>query len=109
MKLNPKLIEDTGWIDLVLQNGTTQRNGNQYKPQVRRIGKIVYMKGQVNIPAHTSDIAIANIPLGYRPAWETIMPAFNGTNWIDTKGVIWVGVNNTATTNQKIYSSWTID
>ena len=81
-------IIDTGWQDITLQNGVTAREGDQYKPQYRKIGNVVYIKGQVIIPSHDATITMCSLPSGYKPTGETRMPSMLPyvNNWIDIDG-----------------------
>lgn len=91
---------DSGWIDLTLLNGVTARDNTMtYKPQIRKINNVVYMKGQVNIPT-TGDIIMCVIPDGYRPSFEAKMGNVNTNNWIDTSGNV-----NLSATNQLYFQS----
>lgn len=113
VSLNGEIIlEDTGWVDLPLENGVTPRDNTiKWKPQVRRIGKVVYCKGQVSIPAHSSAITIATIPEGFRAPYEVRFPEFDQTsNWTypdDYK--IHVSADTTARNNQGLTNVWLID
>lgn len=81
-------IVDSGWQDITLQNGVTARSGDEYKPRYRKIGNVVYVKGQVTIPSHSSTIVMCELPSGYRPICETRMPLMLPyvNNWIDELG-----------------------
>lgn len=107
---NSALPQDSGWIDLSLENGITARdNTAKYKPQYRKIGKVVYLKGQVNIPAHSSAITMGVIPSGYTPYFEGKMQSLTANNWIDTNGTIYISTDNTQRSNQNIMTWWTVD
>lgn len=56
-------IEDTGWVNLTLFDGFMAREG--YEPQIRRIGKIVFIRGQIKTDGWTSGWAL-QIPEGFR-------------------------------------------
>lgn len=59
------MATDTGWIDLTLAEGIESYSANQ-KPQYRKIGKIVFIRGAVtNIPERNT--VIATLPIGFRP------------------------------------------
>ena len=60
------LHEDVAWTTLPLLNGFTVVSG--YPLQIRRIGKIVELRGMVTIPASGQSNAICNIPVAYRPS-----------------------------------------
>lgn len=84
----PDLATDSGWQDITLQNGFTARTGDEFKPQYRKIGNVVYVKGQVTIPSHNSTVVMCQLPSGYRPICETRMPIMltSVNNWIGTDG-----------------------
>ena len=100
---------DTGWQNLTLLNGVTARSGNQYKPRYRRIGNVVYILGQVTIPAHSSQMIIAILPEGFRPTFETRMLALTTNNWIDPAGNMWVATDTAERTNQPLKTEFLID
>lgn len=106
------MLEDTGWVDLPLLNGVTARDNTiKWKPQLRRIGNIVYCKGQVSIPAHTSNIAIAEIPEGFRPQYELRFEELaQRNNWYapDTY-LINVSADNTARSNEGLTKVWVVN
>ena len=56
-------VEDTGWVNLTLFDGFMAREG--YEPQIRRIGKIVFIRGQIKTDGWTSGWAL-QIPEGFR-------------------------------------------
>lgn len=58
---------DTGWIDLVLNSGIIARTGAT--PQIRRIGKQVFLRGAIlaKCLSNTSNIALFAIPAGFIP------------------------------------------
>lgn len=63
------LWSDTGWVNVSLASDWTVQGGGT--PQVRRIGKLVYMRGTVrptsgNVPSGAS--MVGTIPVGFRPA-----------------------------------------
>ena len=86
MKLNPKLIEDTGWIDMSSYINTTYfsvRSG--FAPYVRIRDGIVYWKGEVlchTAPTTTVVEMFINIPTTYLPSGTT-----SGGNQINGCGV----------------------
>lgn len=61
---------DTGWQDLTLaQDITAQSSAAVYKPQYRKIGKIVYVEGCVK-GATSNNQTLATLPTGYRPSHQ---------------------------------------
>ena len=101
-------IEDSGWNDLQLLNSVTSR-GTNYTPQYRKIGKVVYIRGQVNIPSHNSGIIMATLPTGYRPSMEAKLFGVVTNNWIDTGGNLWVATDTTERTNQVLQCEFLVD
>ena len=111
MIINEKLLSDTGWQDITLLNGVTARdNTDVYKPQIRKIGNIVFIKGQINIPSHNSNIIMFNIPSNYRPKYEVQMIGFDQRNsWIrPSDGNVVVKADTTARSSQSINNCWLI-
>lgn len=58
---------DTGWINLTLNSGWSMNDYEAEKPQYRKIGKVVYLRGLVNATAAAAGI-LATLPAGFRPA-----------------------------------------
>lgn len=106
-ELNPN-VSDTGWINIELKNNVTARSGS-YTPQYRKIGNVVYTRGQVSIPAHSSMMTITNMPEGFRPSQEATVFGIATNNWIDVNGAWWVATNNNATTNQNLQGYWLVN
>ena len=77
----------------------------------KKIGNVVYIKGQVGIPAHSGAITIAEIPTGFRPSYELRFPElYQANNWYapgDYK--IHVSADTTARTNQGLTNVWIVD
>lgn len=67
---NGSPVYDTGWVDLTLSTG--YEAGPGATPQVRRVGKTIHIRGQIlkssGAFATATDIVVAVIPTGYRPA-----------------------------------------
>ena len=101
-------IEDSGWKDITLLNGTTARDSGVYKPQYRKIGKIVYIKGQVFIPSHNNDLVAFTLPEGYRPSTEIPSLVNEGNSWYDIYGNLLVPPANDLY-YQKLNVSYLID
>ena len=74
-KIDDGLNIDTGWVDLTLTNNVEEyTTGGHNKPQYRRIGNVVYVKGTVTTKASFSAnqrIAISTIPLELAPQFPT--------------------------------------
>ena len=58
--------EDTGWINLTLQNSWTTRSG-QNVPAYRKKNGVVYLRGLVYAGADTSVRELARLPAGCTP------------------------------------------
>lgn len=58
-------VQDTGWLDLPLINGVVSYTESN-KPQYRKIGNKVYLKGTVK-NVLSSNTVIATLPEGFRP------------------------------------------
>lgn len=59
-------VSDTGWCDLNLENGV-QAYAAGNKPQYRRIGKVVFLRGAVT-NVNVRNTVIATLPEGFRPS-----------------------------------------
>lgn len=98
---------DTGWVDLEIDTSVVSLRdpedeyyGEYYKPQVRRIGDVVYCKGNVTwTSAHKSGEIFTTLPEKFRPTYEikfasglwlggsgTICTNYNEVNWVDMSG-----------------------
>lgn len=122
-------LMDSGWINCSLNTGSFTRYNNDIpQPQVRKIGKQVYLRGEAKpvvavTPESDSDTVIATIPSGYRPAQrkQFIMQGSGSYRWlmsIHTDGRIAVSrYSNTTTANMNIaagawlccHAQWLID
>lgn len=60
------LANDSGWINLTLEDGWTMNDYTAEVPQYRKIGKIVMLRGLVNATA-AADRKVATLPEGFRP------------------------------------------
>lgn len=110
----PLTSTDSGWIDITL-SGNVQTYTNNNRPQYRKIGNVVYLRGSAkNITADNTTIGV--LPAGYRPtdmSHNYLQPTSNensSTNFcrikVGTDGAIIVeGISNgiTATYNS---SDW---
>lgn len=63
-------IYDSGWNDLVLDNGAKAYSEAQ-KPQYRKIGSVVYLRGVFKGVTEIPSI-IATLPKDYRPSMKVI-------------------------------------
>lgn len=104
-------VTDSGWIDISVSNGASPRdNTDRFKPAVRKIGNTVYMKGQININAHSANINIATVPEGFAPIYEASIPNTTSGIWVEpNSGIITAKADNTARSNQPLNVSWLID
>lgn len=135
---NPPVILDTAnfaemtnssWVNCTLNSGAFTRYNNDIpQPQVRKIGKQVYLRGEAKpvvavTPASDSDTVIATIPSGYRPSerQQFIMQGSGAYRWmmsIHTDGRIAISrYTNSTTANMNIaagawlccHAQWLID
>lgn len=122
-------LMDSGWINCTLNTGAFTRYNNDIpQPQVRKIGKQVYLRGEAKpsvavTPSTDSDTFIATIPSGYRPSerQQFIMQGSGSYRWmmsIHTDGKIAISrYSNTTTANMNIpagawlccHAQWAID
>lgn len=122
-------LMDSGWINCTLNTGSFTRYNNDIpQPQVRKIGKQVYLRGEAKpvtavTPETDSDTVIATIPSGYRPSerQQFIMQGSGSYRWmmsIHTDGRIAISrYSNTTTANMNIaagtwlccHAQWLID
>ena len=72
---------DSGWKDLTLENGFTSR-GTDFTPQYRKVGKTVYLRGQISGNFTTTSTPIFQLPAGCRPTMEHIYRAFHESNYL---------------------------
>lgn len=113
-------IEDTGWIDLTLNEGIIARSG--LNPQIRRIGKQVFLRGAIlaKCLSTTNNLAMFTIPSGFLPSklieFTSISALLYNINSyiLYTTGVVYAKID-TATTNDAHYfylsdcPSWLVD
>jgi hypothetical protein len=70
---------DTGWVDVAIAPGFVPQSGAE-KPQVRRIGKVVYMRGGwqggagTGITAAGGSYYVGTVPAGFRPPVPVVAP-----------------------------------
>lgn len=96
---NPPVILDTenfaemtnsSWVNCVLNTETfTRYSNNVPQPQVRKIGKQVYLRGEAKpvtsvTPENDADTYIATIPSGYRPSirQQFVMQGSSSYRWL---------------------------
>lgn len=60
---------DSGWIDLPLATGIEAYSSNS-KPQYRKVGKVVFLRGVVKGITATGTV-IGTLPPGFRPSMAT--------------------------------------
>lgn len=89
------IVEDTGWIAITNINAPFSIRSNFYTPAVRRIGKIVYFKGQFNNVTleqlGTAQNIILTIPEGFRPSYEVTVDYYQ-QSWISVDGRLHTGL-----------------
>lgn len=78
-------VEDTGWIDCTITNSSVSRYANSVDNaplQVRRIGKIVHLRGCLKNSAVIADATdLAKLPSGFEPTYtEVYVEQGSGTN-----------------------------
>lgn len=106
-------VNDTGWVNCSLGYGIAQY-GAAPAAQVRRIGKIVHLRGCVkNTTTWTEHNSIITIPDGYRPSYqETFVMQGSGSNRftliVNQNGVCYAQrySNNTTMSNTVGVGSW---
>lgn len=121
-----ELVEDTGWIDLAIDDTIVEwraveeggtKPADYYKPQIRRIGKQVYMKGQIKWTTDNVNTVFVTIPAEFRPSYEI---RFVQGMWLGISGEIkTVGydqmysppasADKTTLTWVSIASNWVVD
>lgn len=72
---------DSGWIDLPLNAGWTMNDYDTEKPQYRKVGKVVMLRGLVNATSEAGNL-ISTLPAGFRPIgyynrWDCSLGAAN--------------------------------
>lgn len=60
-------IEDSGWLELTLNDGWSNTEYESEKPMYRKVGKTVMLRGLVNATGEAGT-AIATLPTGFRPS-----------------------------------------
>lgn len=100
-------MADSGWINLVLENGATAFNSNSV-PAVRSVGNRVYIRGAIKgLTAITT--TIATIPAGFRPSGDVyFVTTSNGTGGA-VAATIGVKINATTGTIQFVAKDGTIN
>ncbi len=61
------LPSETEWVNLPLANGVTAGTTGRGRPQYKRVGNHVYIRGSVMVTPGTSTKTIGTIPNGFRP------------------------------------------
>ncbi len=62
------LVEDTGWVDCEINPNMCVLTYEDKPIQVRRIGKILFFRGQINIIAGGTEQPLVYVPEGFRPS-----------------------------------------
>ncbi|MEG0601333.1 MAG: tail fiber protein [Vagococcus sp.] len=81
-------VTDTGWVNLVMQNGYTALTANPLK--IRKIGNIVHLCGMINAPGSTNGKTIALIPAMFRPSQDENIDATLAYNNAGTQNASFV-------------------
>lgn len=98
--------DDTGWVSLSLQNGWSV----SFAPQVRRIGKVVQMRGRVT--GGTPGTSITTLDSQFRPSQALSFPSRQASGVtvsifiVNTNGTVVPGGDMTA---PNIVASWFVD
>lgn len=73
---------DSGWVDCSMGNGISPHSGTYNRPQVRKMGKTVHLRGAVtNSTTWQTHDNIITIPAGFRPSvTEAFLMQGSGSN-----------------------------
>lgn len=118
---NPVSGDDTGWQALTLDSSCAQASG--FAPcAVRRVGKLVLVRGAVNLTSSmtsssTTPRTLCTLPSGFRPPYDMRAGSAAGTNatalQIDADGTVklWNQIGAALGTNQiiSLTATFTID
>lgn len=72
-------LEDTGWIAPTLLNGWSNFGGGHAVAGYRRMNGVVHLKGLIK-SGTIGGVAALNLPAGFRPAEQLLLPGADGTN-----------------------------
>lgn len=64
------LMEDTGWVDMTVNTTNARLVSENTKPQVRRIGKVMYFRGQINTISTGIELPLVVPPEGFEPPFS---------------------------------------
>ena len=64
------LIEDTGWVDMTVNTTNANLVRESTRPQVRRIGKVLYFRGQINTIKTGIELPLVTPPEGFVPPFS---------------------------------------
>jgi hypothetical protein len=111
---------DTGWVDVTVSGGFAAMAGAE-KPQVRKIGPVVYLRGgwsNTGIAAANTTYTVGTVPSGYRPpsgcptvgaCGSSVGAAIAGLH-IDTAGSVQIRTSGTLGSYYKMdRQSYTVD
>lgn len=73
LKKSETKLKETPWLDLRVLSPFVEKG----QPAVKRIGNVVYWKGNISRPtgfSATDTDVLENVPLGYRPTTNVLMP-----------------------------------
>lgn len=108
-------LPDSGWVDVAISSGFAQQ-GTQ-TPQVRKIGKVVYMRwgwSNTGLTANSA-FAVGTIPDGYRPPFDHHWPiagssaATLGAGVVNSAGVVTIKTGATVAAYYLFNVSWVVD
>lgn len=114
-RIGPYVL-DTGWVDCPLRSGVSQQGGAL--PQVRRVGKIVYMRWGVSGSGMSANAGkdVCTIPSGFRPpTWKyhtavSATPNSIGRVTVRSDGIVRLDIPSILSTYYIFDSAWwTID
>ena len=79
---------DTGWVDMSISgSAVTARDQGRYKPQVRKIGNLVQIKGQIMASSNLNDNTSLSMPTEFIPNdMELSYVTNNASIWVALTG-----------------------
>lgn len=81
-------LNDTGWVDMSISgSAVTARDQGRYKPQVRKIGNLVQIKGQIMASSNLNDNTSLSMPTEFIPNdMELSYVTNNASIWVALTG-----------------------
>lgn len=77
--MHPITPNDSGWLNLALATGWSNTGGDWAALSYRKLGDIVYLRGQVGTTTGTTDRLIATLPASFRPSVKKQIAAISST------------------------------